>query len=65
MKPNLATIRDGKQFHWDGLVYESRDKAAQAAAGYKAEGFEVITSDEEQAFLVYTRRVVKEDQTFH
>jgi hypothetical protein len=51
-------MRDGKTLRWDGVEYEDRGAAAEAARGYEAEGFEVVTISEEGRVLLYTRRAV-------
>ncbi len=60
MNPDLATLRDGKKFMWDGCVYDAREDAARALQGYEAAGFEAFLAEDGGKFLVYTRRVVQE-----
>ena len=62
-----ARYVDGKTFMWDGRVYPSRDDAATAQAAYESDGFETCTCRDEERFLVYTRREVKQvsDQASH
>jgi len=57
--PN-ARLVEGKKFFWDGREYPARDDAATAQAGYERDGFEACTSEGEGVFLVYTRRVVRQ-----
>jgi len=45
---------------WDGVVYESKEKAQEVMEKYKKDNFEVEFIEEEKQYLVYTRRVVKE-----
>ena len=60
MSPDLATLRDGKKFMWDGCTYEAREDAVRALQSYEAAGFETFLAEEGGKFLVYTRRVVRE-----
>ena len=61
MNPQLATIVHGRKFLWDGRAYPSRDDAARAATAYERDGFEVSLTDDGGVFLIYTRRLVKEE----
>jgi len=58
--PDSSRIINGKKFMWDGIVYESREKAQEVMEKYKKDNFEVEFIEEEKQYLVYTRRVVKE-----
>jgi hypothetical protein len=60
MSPDLATLRDGKKFMWDGRVYDAREDAARASESYEAAGFETLLAEDGGKFLVYTRKVVQE-----
>jgi hypothetical protein len=60
MNPNLAMLRDGKKFMWDGQLYQSEMDASHAADTYRKDNFEVMTVVESGTFLLYTRRSVKE-----
>jgi hypothetical protein len=60
MSPDLAMIRDGKKFMWDGQLYDDREEAARAAESYRNENFQIQIVEEGGKFLVYTRRTVKE-----
>jgi hypothetical protein len=60
MSPNLAMIRDGKKFMWDGLFYESQEQASRAAQFYGDEDFQVQFVEEAGKVLVYTRRTSKQ-----
>ncbi len=60
MNPNLALVSDGKKFMWDGRPYGTREEASRAKEAYQNDNFEVRIVEEEEKFLVYTRRVVKE-----
>ena len=57
--PNKRFV-DGKKFMWDGRIYATEDDAATARDAYQRDGFETCTWEEAGAFLVYTRRVVKQ-----
>ena len=59
MNPNLALIRDGKKFMWDGQTLETRQEASRVAESYRKDNFEVHIVEESSKFLVYSRRVVK------
>jgi hypothetical protein len=60
MSPNLSLVRAGKKFMWDGRFYATREEAAPAHEAYLKDNFEVEVVQEEDKFLIYTRRVVKE-----
>jgi len=45
---------------WDGAVYPTQEEAQGVLEKYKNDNFEVELVKEENQFLVYTRRVVKE-----
>jgi hypothetical protein len=49
---------NGKKFMWDGVVYESKEKAQEVMEKYNNDGFQVEFIEEEQQYLLYTRRVV-------
>ena len=53
----LARKVNGKKFMWDGVVYDSDDKAHQVMEDYAKDGFEVEEFVEDGQFLVYNRRV--------
>lgn len=58
--PDLSKIIHGKKFMWDGVVYESEKEAMDMKEKYKNDNFEVEMIEEENRYLLYTRRVVKE-----
>jgi hypothetical protein len=58
--PDSSRIINGKKFMWDGVVYESKEKAQDVMAKYNKDGFEVELIQEEKHCLLYTRRVVTE-----
>jgi hypothetical protein len=60
MNPNIALVRDGKKFMWDGRAVETREEASRVAESYRNDNFEVQMVEESGKFLVYSRRVVKE-----
>ena len=51
---------EGNKYMWDGAEYASRDEAQAKANTYQADDFETQITEEEEKFLVYTRRVVTE-----
>ncbi len=51
---------EGKKYLWDGLEYESEEKARAKERKYSENGFDVQVWPEGEAVLLYTRRVVKE-----
>jgi hypothetical protein len=57
---DLSKIIHGKKFMWDGVVYESEKEAKDVAEKYKNDNFEVEMVEEENHYLIYSRRVVKE-----
>ena len=60
MSPNLAMIRDGKKFMWDGQLYDTHEEASRAAKAYHEEDFQIQIGEEHGKFLVYSRRTAKE-----
>lgn len=60
MSPNLSLEQDGKKFMWDGRIYATREEAASAAGAYQKDNFEIHVAEQEEKFLVYSRRIVKE-----
>jgi hypothetical protein len=56
----LSRKFDGKKFLWDHVKYESREEAQKAMEAYEQEGFEVELLENENQFLVYSRRVAAE-----
>ncbi len=53
-------IIDDKKFLWDGMEYESEDKAKSVEKEYLENGFEVRLVKEGKQVFIYTRRVVTE-----
>ncbi len=58
----LSQVFDGKKFMWDCVPYESEDQAKETIAAYEKDEFEVQMVQNENQFLVYSRRIAK-DQT--
>lgn len=56
--PDYSRIINGKKFMWDGVVYESREKAQEVMEKYREDHFEVELIDEQNQYLLYTRRMV-------
>lgn len=53
-------IIEDKKFMWDGIEYESEDKAKSAEKEYLEKDFEVRLVKEGGKALLFTRRVVTE-----
>jgi hypothetical protein len=53
----LARKIEGKKFVWDGLTYDSKQKAYEVTVAYQSDGFETQLIEEDGQFLVYSRRV--------
>lgn len=45
---------------WDFVIYESKKEAQDLMQKFKDDGFEVELIEEENKYLLYTRRVVTE-----
>lgn len=58
--PDSSRIINGKKFMWDGVVYESKEKAQEVMEKYQKDHFKVELIEEERQYLLYTRRVVTE-----
>lgn len=58
--PDISKIINGKKVMWDGIVYESEKEAQKVKQTYENDNFEVEIVEEEEKFLLYTRRVVTE-----
>ncbi len=56
--PDSSRIINGKKFMWDGVVYESKEKALEVMENYKKDNFEVEYVEEDPHYLLYTRRFV-------
>jgi hypothetical protein len=60
MSPNLAMIKDGKKFMWDGQLYDNEEEASHVAKSYQIADFQIQIVEEGGKFLVYTRKTAKE-----
>lgn len=60
MSPNLATVRGGSKFLWDGQLYDTNEAALRAAQSYQDDGFQTQIGEEGGKYLVYSRRAAKE-----
>ena len=60
MAVSEALLVEGDKYMWDGAEYDSRDEAQAKASAYETDGFETQIVEEENKFLVYTRRGVTE-----
>lgn len=58
--PDSSKKIDQKKFMWDGTVYESEKEAQDMKQKYETDNFEVEMLEEENKYLLYTRRVVTE-----
>ena len=58
--PDSSKIINEKKFMWDGTVYESEKEAQDIKKRYEDDNFEVEMLEEENKYLLYTRRVVTE-----
>lgn len=57
---DLTIRHDGKKFMWDKKVYETEQEAEEKKKSYLKDDFEVVKLEEEEKYLLYTRRVVTE-----
>ena len=58
--PDVAKVIDGKKFMWDKGHYSTEDEARQKMTQYENDGFEVACVEENDEYLLYTRRLVTE-----
>jgi hypothetical protein len=56
--PDSSRMINGKKFMWDGVVYESKEKAQEVKEKYSQDGFSVELIEDNNQYLVYSRRVV-------
>jgi len=56
--PDSSRMINGKKFMWDGVVYESKEKAQEVMEKYQKDNFNVELIEEDKQYLLYTRRVV-------
>lgn len=60
MSAKPAMTSDGKKFMWDGNLYATHEASVAAAESYRNNDFDVRIVKEDNNFLVYSRRVVRE-----
>ena len=60
MKPDLAKVIDGLKYMWDGEIYDSKELAEKTKQEYEKNNFQTVLIQEENKYLLYTRRVVTE-----
>ena len=58
MKPDLAKVIDGLKYMWDGEIYDSKELAEKTKQEYEKNNFQTVLIQEENNYLIYTRRVV-------
>jgi hypothetical protein len=58
--PDSSKIINGKKYMWDNVVYESKKEAQDLMEKYKKDNFEAELIEEENKYLLYTRRIVTE-----
>jgi len=58
--PDTSKIINGKKFMWDFVIYESKKEAQETMQKFKDNGFEVELIEEENKYLLYTRKVITE-----
>lgn len=51
---------EGKKYMWDGVEYDSKNKAAATEKEYRGKGFGTQTVHKGGRIFLYTRRVVTE-----
>jgi hypothetical protein len=50
-------IINNKKYMWDGKIYENEGDALNTATTYKKDNFDVQLIQEENKYLLYTRRL--------
>ena len=58
--PDVAKKIDGKKFMWDKGHYSTEVEARKKMTQYEQNGFETKCVEENDKYLVYTRRLVTE-----
>jgi hypothetical protein len=58
--PDSSKKINEKKYMWDGTVYETEKEALDMKKKYSDDNFEVEMLEEDQKYLLYTRRVVTE-----
>ena len=54
----ISRVIDSKKYMWDGAQYDSEEEASGKKSEYEQNEFETILLQEDDKFLIYTRRVV-------
>ena len=64
MIPPLAINVKGKKYMWDGKIYNSENEAVETCESYEKDGFDIHMFEQENEYLVYSRRIaVAEEST--
>jgi len=58
--PRSAVREEGKKYIWDNGLYSSEQEAEEKKNSYLKDDFEVVLLNEEDKYLLYTRRIVTE-----
>jgi hypothetical protein len=58
--PDASKIINGRKVMWDGEEYATEQEAQDVKKTYEDDNFEVELVQEEEKYLLYTRRVVTE-----
>ena len=58
--PDASKVIKGRKVMWDGVEYATEKEAQDVKKTYEDKNFEVELVQEEEKFLLYTRRVVTE-----
>jgi len=56
--PDSSRMINGKKFMWDGIVYESKEKAQEVMGKYQKDNFNVELIEEGNQYLLYPRRAL-------
>jgi hypothetical protein len=60
----LALKVRGKKYLWDGNIYNSENEAVEICKSYEKDGFEIHMFEQENEYLVYSRRIaIAEEST--
>lgn len=59
---NIANVRffEDKKFMWDNVLYETKEEAENVKNKYENDKFEVRLVEQDNKYVLYTRRVVTE-----
>lgn len=63
MDERLVRFFDDEKYMWDGSACADEDEADKKEQQYRDDGFDVRTVTDGSSHLVYTRRVVAEEET--